>query len=86
MVQSLKFCAFFEKGILFLGRLVGSESERLIRKQLCASACSLGKFGEAVDSSLLLTKIVKIRCKTLIAFTERDLLFSRTCLLVAKDR
>ena len=60
------------------------ESERLIRKQLCASACSLRKFGEAVDSSLLLTKIVKIRCKTLIVFNERDLLLSRTCFFLQK--
>ena len=44
------------------------ESERLTRKQLCASACSLRKFGEAVNNSLLLTKIVRIRCKTLIVF------------------
>ena len=54
------------------------ESERLIRKQLWASACSLRKFGEAVDSSLLLTKIVRIRCKTLIVINDRDLLLSKT--------
>ena len=52
------------------------ESERLPRKQLCASACFLRKFGEAVDNSLLLTKIVRIRCKTLTVFNERDLLLS----------
>ena len=40
--------------------------------------CSKRKFGEAVDSSLILTKIVKIRCKTLIVFKERDLVLSRT--------
>ena len=61
------------------------ESERLIRKQLCASACSLRKFGEAIDSSLLLTKIVRIRCKTLIVFNERDLLLSKTCFF-SKDK
>ena len=54
------------------------ESEWLLRKQLCASACSLRKFGEAVDSSLLLTKIVRIRCKTLIVFNGRDLLLSKS--------
>ena len=61
------------------------KSERLIRKQLCASACSLRKFGEAIDSSLLLTKIVRIRCKTLIVFNERDLLLSKTCFF-SKDK
>ena len=60
------------------------ESECLLRKQLCASACSLRKFGEAVDSSLLLTKIVRIRCKTLIVFNGRDLLLSKTCFFFSK--
>ena len=60
------------------------ESERLIRKQLCASACSLRKFGEAVNNFLLLTKIVIIRCKTLIVFNERDLPLSKTCLFFKK--
>ena len=85
MVQSLKFCAFVKEESSSQVDLLVPESERLIRKQLCASACSLRKFGEAVDSSLLLTKIVKIRCKTLIAFTERDLLLSRTCFLQKMD-
>ena len=85
VVQSLKFCAFVKQESSCQVDLLVPESERLIRKQLCASACSLRKFGEAVDSSLLLTKIVKIRCKTLIAFTERDLLLSRTCFLQKMD-
>ena len=49
------------------------ESERLSRKLLSA------KIGEAVDSSLLLTQIVRVRCKTLIVFNGRDLLLSKTC-------
>ena len=61
--------------------LLVPESKSLIRKQLCASACSLRKFGEAVDSPLLLTKIVRIRCKTLIVFNGRDLLLSQTCFI-----
>ena len=60
------------------------ESERLIRKQLCANACSLRKSGEAVDSSLLLTQIFRIRCKTLIVFNGRDLLLSKTCFFFQK--
>ena len=60
------------------------ERERIIIKQLCASACSLWKFGEAVDSPLLLTKIVRIRCKTLIVFNGRDLLLSKTCFFFSK--
>ena len=60
------------------------ERERIIIKQLCASACSLRKFGEAVDSPLLLTKIVRIRCKTLIVFNGRDLLLSETCFFFQK--
>ena len=54
------------------------ESERLSRKLLSA------KIGEAVDSSLLLTQIVRIRCKTLIVFNGRDLLLSKTCFFFQK--
>ena len=61
------------------------ESKRFVRKQLFASAWSLRKFGEAVESSLLLTKIVKIRCKTLIVFNER-LTFKQDLLFFAKDK
>ena len=54
------------------------ESERLSRKLLSA------KIGEAVDSSLLLTQIVRVRCKTLIVFNGRDLLLSKTCFFFQK--
>ena len=54
------------------------ESERLSRKLLSA------KIGEAVDSSLLLTQIVRVRCKTLIVFNGRDLLLSKTCFFFSK--
>ena len=71
---------FFKEGILFL-YLVDTlvpENERLVRKQLCASARYQRKFGETVDSCLLLTKTVRIRYKTLIV-SMRDLLSRKTC-------
>ena len=77
-----EFCAFVKKESSSLVDMLVLESERLIRKQLCASACSLRKFGEAVDNSLLLTKIVRIRCKTLI---ER-LTFKQDLLFFLKDK
>ena len=79
-----EFCTFVKQESSSLVDLLVPESKRFVRKQLCASACPLRKFGEAVDSSLLLTKIVKIRCKTLTVFNERDLLLNRTCFFLQK--
>ena len=52
----------------------------------CAPAPALCENLEKLDISLLLTKIVKIRCKTLIIFNERDLLLGRNCFFMAKDK